>query len=252
MMSDFALPQKLALVTGSSRGIGAATATALTKAGARCLINFAPDPQDQNRADAERLASALPGGRTVQCDVSDPTQVAAMMDMVRRDFGALDILVNNAGILRDRSLKKMTQDDWNTVLGVNLTGTFNCIRQATPLLRPGGRIVNIASLSGCVAFFGQAAYAASKAGVMALTRAAAIELARQQITANAVAPGVVADTEMSRAIPEEARQALLAQVPLQRFATPADIAATVLFLCSPAAAYITGQVIHVNGGTYMP
>jgi 3-oxoacyl-[acyl-carrier protein] reductase len=186
----------------------------------------------------------------IECDVGDAGAVGAMMERIGRELGGLDILVNNAGILRDRSLKRMAHEDWDAVLRVNLTGAFHCIQGALPLLRAGGRIVNVASLSGAVGIAGQANYAASKAGLMALTRVAATELAGRQVTVNAVAPGVV-DTEMGRAIPEEARRQLLGHVPLGRFASAGEIAELVVFLCSGRAGYITGQTIHINGGMYM-
>lgn len=250
----FDLSGRVALVTGSSRGIGAGILGVLARRGARCIVNYVADPQGRNKADAERVAASLHNpqdARVIECDVSSYEQVGKMMATIAQDFGGLDILVNNAGILRDRSLKKMTFEDWDVVLRVNLTGTFNCIQQSIPILRRDGRIVNIASMAGALGIFGQANYASSKAGIMALTRVTATELARQNITVNAVAPGVV-DTEMGRQIPEEARQKLLAQVPLQRFAAVGDIVNAVLFLCSPFAGYITGQVLHVNGGMYMP
>jgi 3-oxoacyl-[acyl-carrier protein] reductase len=165
-------------------------------------------------------------------------------------LGGLDILVNNAGVLHDRTIKKMTLEEWETVLGVNLTGAFNCIQQAIPILRPGGRIVNVSSVSGQLGFFGQANYSASKAGLMALTKVAARELARQNITVNAIAPGFI-DTEMSRGMPEDVTKQFLAQVPVGRFGKVEDVVYPVLFLCSRYAEYITGQILHVSGGFYM-
>jgi 3-oxoacyl-[acyl-carrier protein] reductase len=173
-----------------------------------------------------------------------------MMAEIQRECGGLDILVNNAGILHDRTLKKMSSEEWASVLRVNLTGAFNCIQAAIPLLRLGGRIVNMASVSGELGLFGQANYAASKAGLIALSKVAARELARQQITVNAVAPGFI-DTEMSRTMPEEVTKQFLAQVPLGRRGEVDDIVQPVLFLCSTRARYITGQVLDVNGGFYM-
>src|SRR5688572_4730992 len=161
-------------------------------------------------------------------------QVAAMMDQVRQRLGGLDILVNNAGILRDRTLKKITDDDWNDVLRTNLTGVFNCLRRALPILRQGGRIVNIASVAAYLGVFGQANYASAKAGVIALTKVAARELARQSITVNAVAPGVI-DTDMTRALTPEALQHLMNQIPLARFGAIDDVVNAVTFLASPAS-----------------
>jgi 3-oxoacyl-[acyl-carrier protein] reductase len=214
------------------------------------MVNYVADPPGRNQADAERLASEIPNTRVSQCDVGNPEQVSAMMEQVKREFGGLDILVNNAGVLKDRTIRKMTMEEWETVLRVNLTGAFNCIQQAIPLLRPGGRIVNVSSVSGQLGFFGQANYSASKAGLLALTKTAARELARQQITVNAIAPGFI-DTEMSRSMPEEVTRQFLAQVPVGRFGKVQDVVYPVLFLCSGYAEYITGQVIHVSGGFYM-
>src|SRR5205809_8035475 len=241
---------KVALVTGSSRGIGAGIITALGQLGGRCLVNYLADPEGRNRQDAERVAATLPDARVIPCDVGKPEQVNAMMEQVKKEFGGLDILVNNAGVLQDRTIKKMRLEEWELVLRVNLTGAFNCIQQAAPILRPGGRIVNISSVSGQLGFFGQANYSASKAGLMALTKVAARELAKQQITVNAIAPGFI-DTEMSQNMPEDVAKQFLAQVPLGRSGRADDGVFPVLFLCSRYAEYLTGQVIHVSGGFFM-
>jgi 3-oxoacyl-[acyl-carrier protein] reductase len=254
-MSDpFDYSGKVVLVTGSSRGIGAGLVGAFARAGARCVVNYVADPAGRNKADAEAVAAGLTDALVIECDVAGDASVAAMMQQVRDQLGGLDILVNNAGILRDRSIKKMTAEDWDAVLRVNLTGPFNCIRHATgatPLLREGGRVVNISSLSAFAGMFGQANYAATKAGVVALTKVAARELAKQQITVNAIAPGVI-DTEILAAVPEEMKKKYLEQIPLGRFGKIEDVVDAAMFLCSPMAKYITGQVIHVNGGMLMP
>ena len=251
MNDRFDLAGKVALVTGSSRGIGAGIVRALADRGARCVVNFVDDPAGRNRAEAETVASGLNDAILLQCDVGDPARVGDMMDQVRQQLGGLDILVNNAGILRDRTFKKITSQDWEDVLRINLGGVFNCTRSAVPLMRPGGRIVNIASVSAFLGVYGQANYAAAKAGVVALTKVTARELAKQSITVNAVAPGVI-DTEMTRALPVEAMARLLEQIPLARSGTIDEVVHAVMFLCSPGCGYVTGQVLHVNGGLLMP
>ena len=247
----FDLTGKTALVTGSSRGIGAGIVRALAERGARCIVNYVDDPDGRNRAEAQTVASTLKDAVVLQCDVGDAAQVDAMMNEIRQRLGGLDILINNAGILRDRTLKKITPREWDDVLRINLSGVFNCIRSAVPVLRPGGRIVNISSASAFLGVFGQANYAAAKAGVVGLTKVSARELAKQGVTVNAVAPGVI-DTEMTRALPAEAMTRLLEQVPLARLGTIEDVVNAVMFLCSPSSGYVTGQVIHVNGGLLMP
>ena len=251
MNNGFDLAGKTALVTGSSRGIGAGIVRALAARGGRGVVNYVDDPDGRNHAEAKSVASDLPDAIVLQCDVGDAAQVGAMMDQIRQRLGGLDILINNAGILRDRTLKKITAQDWDDVLRINLTGVFNCIKSAVPLMRPGGRIVNIASVSAFLGVFGQANYAAAKAGVVALTKVTARELAKQGVTVNAVAPGVI-DTEMTRVLPPEALGRLLAEIPLARFGTIDEVVHAVMFLCSPACGYVTGQVIHVNGGLLMP
>jgi 3-oxoacyl-[acyl-carrier protein] reductase len=247
----FDFSDKVVLVTGSSRGIGAGLVDAFGKRGARCVVNYVADRDGRNQADAERVAVGLNSAVVLECDVSDARRVTAMMEQVRSAFGGLDILINNAGILRDRTIKNMTFDDWDAVLRVNLTGPFNCIRQALPILRAGGRIVNISSLSALAGVFGQANYASSKAGVIALTKVAARELARQNVTVNAIAPGVV-ETEIMQSVPAEAKARFLEQIPLGRFGQVDDVVNAALFLCSSMGQYITGQIIHVNGGMLMP
>ena len=233
MPNDLDFTGKIALVTGGARGIGRGIADALRQRGATVLVN------DLTAGD----------GVDLPADVGDAAAVAAMFEQVRQAHGGLDLLVNNAGLLRDRSMKKMTGEDWDAVIRVNLTGTFNVLQALSPLLRQGGSIVNMASVAGTLGFFGQANYAASKAGIIALTKVAAKELARSKITVNAVAPGFV-KTEMTAAMPAEVVDSFSKQIPLGRWAEVDDIVGGVLFLCSDLAKYVTGQVLHVNGGFF--
>ncbi len=248
-MIRFDFTDKVALVTGSSRGIGAAILSGFVTAGATGVLHYFADPDGANKADADKLLAELPAGKVVAlpADVRDAGQMEALMADVKARFGGLDILVNNAGILRDRSLRKMTPDDWQAVLSTNLTGVFHGCKYGADILRDGGRIVNIASVAGLVGIFGQANYAAAKAGVIGLTRVLAKELAKRGITANAVAPGVV-ETAMMGEIKEEMRAEYLKSIPVGRFAQPADVANAVLFLSSAESGYITGQVLPVTGG----
>lgn len=239
---------KTALVTGGGQGLGLATATRLHQAGASVVLNYFDDPAGVNRQRANAAVATL-GERAValQADVRRRDQVARMMDETVRRFGGLDILVNNAAVIRDHTVRKMTDDEWDTVIDTNLTGVFNVCKAAIEHLRDGGRIVNLASISGQVGAFGQANYSAAKAGVVGFTKTLSRELAARNITVNAVAPGL-ALTEMGRTIPENIRDGMLAQIPLRRFAEPEEIAKVILFLCSDLASYMTGQTLHVNGG----
>jgi len=239
---------KVALVTGAGRGLGRATASCLGAAGADVVVNYLPDVGGGNAELAREVVREL-GGRAVAlpADVSDSQQVDAMMAEIRERFGRLDVVVNNAAVVRDRTVRKMTDEEWRTVIDTDLTGVFNVCRAASAIMADGGRIVNLASISGVVGLFGQANYAAAKAGVMALTKVLARELASRRINVNAVAPGVVL-TEMGKTIPEEVRARMLAEIPLKRFGEPEEIAQAILFLASDLASYITGQTIHVNGG----
>ena len=247
---SYDLAGKIALVTGSSRGIGAGLIQALNDRGARCVVNYVSDSAGRNRADADAVAATLRNALIVDCDVGNAAQVKAMMGRIQNECGALDILINNAGVLRDRTIAKMSEDEWESVLRINLSGAFHCIQQAQPLLRPGGRIINLASVSGQLGLFGQANYAASKAGLIALTKTAAREFARRQVTVNAIAPGFI-QTEMTRDLPQEVVERALAAVPVGRFGEIADVVNAALFLCSAEAGYITGQVLNVNGGYFM-
>ena len=189
---------KIVLVTGSSRGIGADTIKAFEQRGAKCVLNYVADPEGKNKADAENVAQTLSDPLVIECDVSNPTQVESMMMEIGDKRGGLDILVNNSGIIRDRTIKKMTLEEFESVVRVNLTGTFNVIQKAAAVLRNGGRVINLSSVSAQMGLFGQANYSSSKAAIIALTKVSARELARNQITVNAVAPGFI-DVGMTRA-----------------------------------------------------
>jgi 3-oxoacyl-[acyl-carrier protein] reductase len=244
---------KVALVSGSSRGIGAAVLAGFAHAGATCVLHFWDDPDGANRKDADALTGQLqarpnaPAVHVIAADVRDAAQVESLMKQVKQTCGGLDILVNNAGIIRDRTLKKMTLDEWHAVIQTNLDGVFHCCKHGVEVLRDGGRIVNVASVSGLVGFHGQANYAAAKAGVIGMTRVLAKELARRGITVNAVAPGVI-QTPMLGEIKPEVMAEYLKQIPAGRLGKPEDIANAVLFLASDESSYITGQVLPVTGG----
>ena len=243
---DFA--GKVALVTGSSRGIGAAILRQFLDAGATGILHDFDDPNGINLKAAEVLAADFPGRvKVLTADVRDAAAIEAMMASVKAEFGGLDILVNNAGILKDRTIRKMTLDDWHSVVGTNLTGVFHCCKYGAEILRDGGRIVSIASVAGLQGFPGQSNYAAAKAGVIGMTRVLAKELARRGITVNAIAPGIV-ETSMMGDIKPEMQAEYIKQIPLGRFAQPADVANAVLFLSSAESGYITGQVLPVTGG----
>lgn len=244
---DFA--GKVALVTGSSRGIGAEILTRFASAGANCVLHYWDDPDGANKRDADALLAGLPVGKVhaMPADVRDAGQVERLMAEVKQRFGGIDVLVNNAGVLKDRTLRKMTLDEWHAVITTNLTGVFHCCKYGVDILRDGGRVVNIASVAGLVGFPGQTNYAAAKAGVIGLTRALAKEVAKRGVTVNAVAPGVV-ETAMMADIKEEVRAEYVKQIPIGRFAKPADVANAVLFLASEETGYVTGQVLPVTGG----
>src|SRR6202162_3516991 len=249
-MSDFDFNGKVVLVTGSSRGIGAEMIKAFGKCGAACVVNYVADSEGRNEADAESVAKELKNPLVIECDVTKSEQVEAMMKQIQDRHGGLDILVNNSGIIRDRTIKKMSMDEFESVVRVNLTGPFTVTQKAAAILRSGGRIINMSSVSGQMGLFGQANYSASKAGIIALTKVSAREFARQNITVNAIAPGFI-DVGMSKGMPDEVTQNFIKQIPLGRLGDVSEIVNAALFLASPMASYITGQVLNVNGGFYM-
>ena len=247
-MIRFDFTGKVVLVTGSSRGIGAAILRQFLEAGATGILHDFDDATGNNLKAAHALAAEFPDRvKVFTADVRDAGAIETMMKSVQTEFGGLDILVNNAGILKDRTIRKMAPDDWHSVIDTNLTGVFHCCKYGADILRDGGRIVSIASVAGLHGIQGQSNYAAAKAGVIGLTRVLAKELARRKITVNAIAPGIV-ETAMMGDIKPEMRDEYLKQIPLGRFAQPADVAHAVLFLCTEESGYITGQVLPVTGG----
>ncbi len=251
MMSDpLDFGGKIVLVTGSSRGIGAEMIKAFGARGAQSVVNYIADSEGQNKTDAMNVAKQLIEPLVIECDVTQPAEVEAMMKQIQDRHGGFDILVNNSGIISDRTIKKMSVDEFDSVIRVNLTGTFIVTQKATALLRSGGRIINLSSVSGQMGLFGQANYSSSKAGIIALTKVSAREFARQNITVNAIAPGFI-DVGMSKGMPEEVAESFIKQIPLGRLGDASDIVSAALFLASPMASYITGHVLNVNGGFYM-
>ena len=241
---------KIVLVTGSSRGIGAEMIKAFGARAAQCVLNYIADAQDENKTDALNVAKELNKPLVIECDVTQPEQVEAMMKQIQDRHGGLDVLVNNSGIIGDRTIKKMSLDNFESVVRVNLIGTFLVTQKAAVILRNGGRIINMSSVSGEMGLFGQANYSSSKAGIIALTKVSAREFARQNITVNAIAPGFI-DVGMSKGMLDEVTQNFIKQIPLGRLGDVTEIVNAALFLASPMASYITGHVLNVNGGFYM-
>ena len=241
---------KVVLVTGSSRGLGAEMIKAFGARGAQCVVNYISDPDGTNKRDATNVAKELKEPLVVDCDVTKPDQVEAMMKTIGEKFRGLDILINNSGIIRDRTIKKLTLEEFESVVRVNLAGTFNVTQKAAAILRKDGRIVNLSSVSGQLGLFGQANYSSSKAAIIALTKVSAREFARQNITVNAIAPGFI-DVGMSKGMSDEVTQNFIKQIPLGRLGDSREIVDAALFLCSSMASYITGHVLNVNGGFYM-
>ncbi len=245
--------KKVAVVTGGSRGIGRAIIMALAEPGLTVAFNHF-DPPEDTAAD-ETIQMAQDKGceiEGIRLDVADYQAVQEFIAGVVDRHGRVDILVNNAGITRDTLLMRMKEVDWDAVLAVNLKSVFNCTQAVARHMTKQryGRVVNIASVVGAMGNAGQANYAASKAGIMGFTKSVARELASRNVTVNAVAPGFI-ETEMTAQLPEKAKEAFLAQIPLGRAGQPEDVAQVVKFLISDEASYITGQVIHLNGGMYM-
>ncbi|HID56774.1 TPA: 3-oxoacyl-[acyl-carrier-protein] reductase [Candidatus Poribacteria bacterium] len=244
------LKGKVAVITGSARGIGKSIATLFARQGAKIVISDVADEIGEKTAQGIKEL----GGEAIyiHCDVSDPRDAEGLIRSAVENFGKLNILVNNAGVTSDSLLVRMKDEDWNRVISINLTGSFNCARAAAKVMmkQREGCIINIASVAGIMGNVGQVNYSASKAGVIGLTLSAARELARRGVRVNAIAPGFIM-TEMTAKLPEAERRRILDMVPLGKPGTPEDVANVALFLASDAARYITGQVIRVDGGMIM-
>lgn len=243
------LKGEVALVTGASRGIGAAIADELAARGATVVGTATSEGGAQ--AIGERLSAHGGHGRVV--DVADAAAVEALIDGIAKEIGPVSILVNNAGITRDNLLMRMKDEDWQAILDTNLSSVFRTSKAVMRGMMKArkGRIINIASVIGVTGNAGQANYAAAKAGIIAFSKSLAKEIGSRGVTVNVVAPGFI-DTDMTKALPEDAKAGMLGQIALGRFGEPADIARAVAFLAGPSAAYITGETLHVNGGMYMP
>ena len=242
------LTGKIAIVTGASRGIGRQIAKTLAEQGAAVIVNYCGSEQAANET-VEQITASGGTAKAYQADVSDYTQAADMMNDVVKEYGRIDILINNAGITRDNLILKMNDEDFMKVINTNLTGTFNCVKPASKLMlkQKYGRIVNMASIVGIYGNAGQANYAASKAGVIGMTKSVAKELGSRNITVNAIAPGYIG-TDMTDSLPDAAKEKITSAIAMKRMGTVEDVANLAAFLASDNASYITGQVIGVDGG----
>jgi 3-oxoacyl-[acyl-carrier protein] reductase len=245
------LKDKVAIVTGGSRGIGQSIALELACNGAHVAINYRRSA-DEAEEIVRQIHAMDRSGLAIQADVASSTDAQKMVESVVNELGGLDILVNNAGINRDSVIWKMTDEQWDEVIAVDLKGTFNYIRAAAPIFKEqnSGKIVNVTSINGLRGKFGQSNYTAAKGGVIALTKTVARELGRYNVNVNAIAPGLI-ETDMVKQAPEQVRQMALAEIVLGRLGTPEEVAWVITFLCSERARHITGQIISVDGGQYL-
>jgi 3-oxoacyl-[acyl-carrier protein] reductase len=245
------LDGKVAIVTGASRGIGSAIALDLAKNGANVAINYRKSDAEA-KALCDEIAQLGRRGLAIRADVASFKDALAMVDAVVKELGRVDILVNNAGVNRDAVIWKMTEEQWDEALAINLKGYFNYIRAVAPYLKEqgSGKIVNVTSINGLRGKFGQANYTAAKAGIIGLTKTVARELAKFNVNCNAVAPGLI-ETDMVKQAPDEVRQKALAEIVLGRLGTPEEVAWVITFLCTEKARHITGEVIKVDGGQYI-
>lgn len=246
------LDHKVALITGATRGIGKAIALKLASQGATIIINYRGNNQEKALETKNEIEQLGVSCSIMNADVSSFDQTKAMFDQIKKEYGRLDILVNNAGITRDNLILRMKEEDFDRVIDINLKGTFNCMKQATRLMmkQKSGRIVSLSSVVGVMGNAGQVNYAASKAGIIGMTKSLAREVSSRGVTVNAIAPGFI-QTDMTDVLSEEVKNQMLGQIPLGCFGEVDDIANTVLFLVSDEAKYITGQTIHVDGGMAM-
>ena len=246
------LVNKVCIITGSSRGIGKGIATAFAKEGAIIVINFRSQ-EDAAKETAEEIVEKYDAEvEIVKADVSKEDQVVEIVERTRKRFGTVDILVNNAGVHKDGVVWKMDLNDWEEVVSTNLTGIFLCTKHVVPIMREKGwgRIVNISSVVGQIGLFGTGNYSASKSGLFGFTKTVAREVANRNITVNCVAFGYI-ETGMNLRLPEEIRQKVLQEIPMRRFGKVEEVSGPIVFLCTDEAAYITGQIIHINGGYNM-
>jgi acetoacetyl-CoA reductase len=239
------------VVTGAARGIGHAIAEELGQGGARVVVNYSRSKEAADDLVARLLQNGSPQAVAIQADVSDPAQAAKLIEETINQFGRIDVLVNNAGINIDRSMKNLTVEDWNTVIQTDLNSYFYTVKAALPyfMQQKSGKIINISSVIGQMGNFGQSNYAAAKAGIIGFTKTAALELARSNVTVNAICPGFIA-TEMYEGIPEKAKEAIVARIPLGRVGTPQEVARAVRYLILDGD-YFTGETLSMNGGLYL-